>query len=182
MYVFFICVGLSFVLEGEMRKITGIYMQKRNYWETFLGWEMYKYVWKSRMVDITRKARNGLEAQNVSLVTTDGRKCVRLLDLLQADRALVVYFGSCTCPVFMNKLKEFGELAQDYSDIVDFVVVYIEEAHPEDGWSFKVWDFISTEFALTSVKIMREFLSMSHICDKKRSKLKIAFNCFSFIL
>ena len=36
----------------------------------------------------------------------------------------------------MNKLKEFGELAQDYFDIVDFVVVYIEEAHPEDGWSF----------------------------------------------
>lgn len=113
-------------------------MPKRNYWETFLGWEMYKSIWKSRMVDITRKARNGVEAQNVPLMTTDGKRCVRLLDLLQADRALVVYFGSCSCPVFMNKLKLFGELAQDYSDIVDFVVVYIEEAHPEDGWSFKV--------------------------------------------
>lgn len=116
-------------------------MPKRNYWETFLGWEMYKSIWKSRMVDITRKARNGVEAQNVPLMTTDGKRCVRLLDLLQVDRALVVYFGSCSCPVFMNKLKLFGELAQDYSDIVDFVVVYIEEAHPEDGWSFKVWNF-----------------------------------------
>ena len=38
----------------------------------------------------------------------------------------------------MTKLREFGDLALDYSDIVDFVVVYIEEAHPEDGWSFKV--------------------------------------------
>ena len=37
------------------------------------------------MVDMTRKARNGVEAQNVPLVTTDGRKCVRLLDLFQAD-------------------------------------------------------------------------------------------------
>ncbi|XP_046861517.1 thyroxine 5-deiodinase-like [Xenia sp. Carnegie-2017] len=81
--------------------------------------------------------RNGLEAQNVPLVTPDGKKCVRLLDLLQAERALVVYFGSCSCPVFRNKLKEFGVLAQDFSDIVDFVVVYIEEAHPIDGWFFK---------------------------------------------
>ena len=124
-----------------MRKITGIEIPKRTYWDTFLGWEMYKSVRKSRIIDITRKARNGFEAQNVPLVTTDGQKCVRLLDLLQADRALVVYFGSCSCPVFMNKVKEFGELAQDYSDIVDFVVVYIEEAHPEDGWSFKVCYF-----------------------------------------
>ena len=119
--------------------MTGLKIPKMNYWDTFLGWEMYKSVWKSRIVDITRKARSGVEAQNVPLVTTDGRKCVRLLDLLQADRALVVYFGSCSCPVFMSKLKEFGELAQDYSDIVDCVVVYNEEAHPEDGWSFKVY-------------------------------------------
>lgn len=130
--------GLSFVLESQMKKITGIKIPKRNYWDTFLGWEMYKSVWKSRIIDITRKARNGFEAQNVPLLTTDGKKCVRLLDLLQADRALVVYFGSCSCPVFMSKLNEFGELAQDYSDIVDFIVVYIEEAHPQDGWSFKV--------------------------------------------
>lgn len=129
------------MLESQMRKITGIEILKRTYWDTFLGWEMYKSVWKSRIIDITRKARNGFEAQNVPLVTTDGQKCVRLLDLLQADRALVVYFGSCSCPVFMSKVKEFGELAQDYSDIVDFVVVYIEEAHPEDGWSFKVCYF-----------------------------------------
>ena len=133
-----LATGLSFVLEIGMSKITGIKMLKTNYWDTFLGREMYKSVWKSRMVDIMKKARNGAKAQNVPLVTADGKTCVRLLDLLQVDRALVVYFGSCTCPVFMNKLNVFGELAQDYSDIVDFVVVYIEEAHPEDGWSFKV--------------------------------------------
>ncbi|XP_046861669.1 type II iodothyronine deiodinase-like [Xenia sp. Carnegie-2017] len=104
-----------------MRKVTGLNIPKTNYWETFLGWEMFKSVWKSRVVDITKEMRNGLEAQNVPLVTPDGKKCVRLLDLLQAERALVVYFGS----------------SQDFSDIVDFVVVYIEEAHPIDGWSFK---------------------------------------------
>ncbi|XP_046861292.1 thyroxine 5-deiodinase-like [Xenia sp. Carnegie-2017] len=129
--------SLGFVLENGMRKVTGLNIPKTNYWETFLGWEMFKSVWKSRVVDITKEMRNGLEAQNVPLVTPDGKKYVRLLDLLQAERAVVVYFGSCSCPVFMNKLKEFGVLAQDFSDIVDFVVVYIEEAHPIDGWSFK---------------------------------------------
>ena len=136
--LFYLVPGLNFVIENGMKKITGLQLPKNDYWETFLGWEMFKSVWKSRLVDITKKAKNGVEAQNVPLITVDGKRCVRLLDLVRAERPLVVYFGSGSCPVFMSKLREFGDLAQDYSDIVDFAVVYIEEAHPMDGWSFKV--------------------------------------------
>ena len=37
----------------------------------------------------------------------------------------------------MAKLSFFNQLAHDFADFADFIVVYIEESHPEDGWKFK---------------------------------------------
>lgn len=34
----------------------------------------------------------------------------------------------------MARLKTFQRLARQNADVADFVVVYIEEAHPSDGW------------------------------------------------
>ncbi|GCC25345.1 hypothetical protein chiPu_0003755 [Chiloscyllium punctatum] len=34
----------------------------------------------------------------------------------------------------MARLKSFQRLAAQYADIADFLLVYIEEAHPSDGW------------------------------------------------
>ena len=38
----------------------------------------------------------------------------------------------------MAKLQKFRKIVQDYSGIADFAIVYVEEAHPSDGWFFKV--------------------------------------------
>ncbi|KAK5870145.1 hypothetical protein PBY51_024803 [Eleginops maclovinus] len=37
----------------------------------------------------------------------------------------------------MYKLEEFKQLVKDFSDVADFLVIYIEEAHSTDGWSFE---------------------------------------------
>lgn len=34
----------------------------------------------------------------------------------------------------MTRLSAFGRVMRQYADIADFLVVYIEEAHPSDGW------------------------------------------------
>lgn len=34
----------------------------------------------------------------------------------------------------MTRLKAFQRLVSQYTDIVDSLLVYIEEAHPSDGW------------------------------------------------
>lgn len=36
----------------------------------------------------------------------------------------------------MYKLEEFKQLVKDFSDVADFLVIYIAEAHSTDGWAF----------------------------------------------
>lgn len=36
----------------------------------------------------------------------------------------------------MAKFGHFCKVARDFADIADFLSVYIEEAHPSDGWAF----------------------------------------------
>ena len=36
----------------------------------------------------------------------------------------------------MAKLETFKKCVTDFEDIADFVTIYIEEAHPTDGWAF----------------------------------------------
>lgn len=37
----------------------------------------------------------------------------------------------------MANVDRIGRLASNFSAVGDFLMVYIEEAHPADGWSFK---------------------------------------------
>lgn len=38
----------------------------------------------------------------------------------------------------MQMLKKYQQLTSEFLEVADFAVVYIEEAHPVDGWAFKV--------------------------------------------
>jgi thiol-disulfide isomerase/thioredoxin len=49
-------------------------------------------------------------------------------------KPVVLIFGSCTCPPFVRSMRATSALARRYGDRVHFVMVYIREAHPIDGW------------------------------------------------
>jgi len=36
----------------------------------------------------------------------------------------------------MAKFGDFCEVARSFADVADFLMLYIEEAHPSDGWAF----------------------------------------------
>lgn len=38
----------------------------------------------------------------------------------------------------MAKLSDFCKLTEEYAGLADFAVIYVEEAHPTDGWKFQV--------------------------------------------
>jgi hypothetical protein len=35
-------------------------------------------------------------------------------------------------------LQKFSEISQKFSNVADFAIIYIEEAHAADEWAFKV--------------------------------------------
>ena len=127
-----------FKLSPKTSLFAGAELNKEVFGESLFGWEMYKAVTATLMTDLQKKAKRGLEAPNPPLFSADGQSRSHLLDFARESRPLVVNFGSCTCPVFMERLREFNDVMTEFSDIADFLVIYISEAHPTDGWAFKV--------------------------------------------
>ena len=57
-----------------------------------------------------------------------------LSELGSSGRPLVVALGSCTHPPFLAALPSLVALSARLAERADFVAIYVEEAHPCDGW------------------------------------------------
>ena len=109
-----------------------------NFWPSWCSWDMLTTTLNIELSDLKKTARVGLAAPNCNLVSTEGQKC-RVLDFMKGNRPLVLNFGSCTWPPFFIRLQnDFTKVVQDFGDVADFLVIYIREAHPSDGWSWNV--------------------------------------------
>lgn len=121
-----------------MCKMTDTSLPTELYWDSLFSWKMLQNVYHCLLADMNKKVKLHSKAYNSPVVSVDGKRCHRLLDVARGSRPLVLNFGSATCPVFMTMLKKYQRLASEFSEVADFAVVYIEEAHPVDGWAFKV--------------------------------------------
>ncbi|MEX0726417.1 MAG: deiodinase-like protein [Planctomycetaceae bacterium] len=54
-----------------------------------------------------------------------------LLRELRAQRPVVLIFGSMTCPPFRGQLDGVDQVYEQFKDRVEFLFVYIREAHPD---------------------------------------------------
>lgn len=61
----------------------------------------------------------------------------------------------------MYKLDEFKQLVRDFSDVADFLVVYIAEAHSTDGWAF------TNNFDINQHQSLEDRLSAAQILVQK---------------
>lgn len=118
--------------------VTKVKLPVTSYWDSLFTDQMFQNVWHSVTLDLNKKIKQGCEAPNSPVVSLTGKECFPLLQMARAGRPLVLNFGSLTCPIFMSQLDEFKKMANHFSHIADFCVVYIEEAHPSDGWALKV--------------------------------------------
>jgi Iodothyronine deiodinase len=82
---------------------------------------------------MTAKVEVGDRAPDFELAGIDGAGSVRLGALL-AERPVALIFGSYTWPPFRAQVGTLEQLAARYGERVAFLVVYIREAHPEEGW------------------------------------------------
>jgi Iodothyronine deiodinase/EF-hand domain pair len=72
-------------------------------------------------------------APDFTLKTNDGKDEVTLSKLI-GPRPVVLVFGSSTCGPFRSHTGNIEKLYRRYKDRATFLMVYVREAHPTDGW------------------------------------------------
>src|SRR5262249_42050071 len=72
-------------------------------------------------------------APDFTLKTNDGKSGITLSKML-GPKPLVLVFGSFTCGPFRSQAGNVEKLYRRYKDRANFVMVYVRDAHPTDGW------------------------------------------------
>jgi hypothetical protein len=75
-----------------------------------------------------RAPKPGDKAPDFDGRTTDGDR-VRLSDYA-GEKNVVLTFGSATCPFTAGSIRGLNDIYEDFSDDVEFLFVYVREAHP----------------------------------------------------
>ena len=88
-------------------------------------------------------------APDFTLRTSDGKSAVTLSKLI-GPKPVVLIFGNFTCGPFRSHAGNFEKLAERYKDRANFVMVYVREAHPTDGWRMQSNDRVGVSTAQPS--------------------------------
>ncbi|MCS6978200.1 MAG: deiodinase family protein [Gemmatales bacterium] len=75
----------------------------------------------------------GDPAPDFTLRTPDGSQSVTL-STFRKTRPLVLCFGNFTCGPFRSLYPEVEEVWERHREHADFLMIYVREAHPTDGW------------------------------------------------
>lgn len=67
------------------------------------------------------------------LITTDGERLRR--DDLFKDKPVLLIFGSMTCPMTASAAPTVQALYEEFGDLVDFIMMYVREAHPGERFA-----------------------------------------------
>jgi len=78
----------------------------------------------------------GETAPDFALRTVDGGGEIRLSEL-PGGKPVVLVFGNFTCGPFRSQAGNVETLYHRYKDRASFVMVYVREAHPTDGWQME---------------------------------------------
>jgi thiol-disulfide isomerase/thioredoxin len=78
----------------------------------------------------------GERAPDFTLRAVGGDEEVTLSKLV-GPKPVVLVFGNFTCGPFRSQAGNVEKLYRQYKDRATFVMVYVREAHPTDGWSME---------------------------------------------
>jgi hypothetical protein len=81
--------------------------------------------------------RVGQPAPNFKLRTLDGKETVELAKVV-GKKPVVLVFGNYTCGPFCSSYPAVEPIFQRFGSDATFLMVYVREAHPADGWSMGV--------------------------------------------
>ncbi len=85
-------------------------------------------------------------APDFTLKTYDGKKQLTLSKEV-GPKPIVLIFGNFTCGPFRSMAGNFEKLHRRYADRANFLMVYVREAHPTDGWRMESNDHVGVTTA-----------------------------------
>jgi thiol-disulfide isomerase/thioredoxin len=85
-------------------------------------------------------------APDFTLKTNDGKAELTLSKLI-GPKPVVLVFGNFTCGPFRSQAGNIEKLYRRYKDRATFVMVYVREAHPTDGWRMESNDRVGVTTA-----------------------------------
>ena len=77
------------------------------------------------------------DAGSLTVVSNTGANSMVSLKELRSKRAVVLVFGSITCPPFRSQLDGIDEVYEQFKDKAEFLFVYVREAHPNSVLSIE---------------------------------------------
>src|SRR5262249_36070559 len=78
----------------------------------------------------------GQPAPNFALKRVDGKGTIELSKML-GRKPVVLIFGNFTCGPFRSLYPGVETVYERHKDKADFLMVYVREAHPTDGWKME---------------------------------------------
>jgi Ca2+-binding EF-hand superfamily protein len=85
-------------------------------------------------------------APDFTLKTNDGKSEITLSKQI-GPKPLVLIFGNFTCGPFRGQAGNFVKMHRRYADRANFLMVYVREAHPTDGWRMESNDRVGVAAA-----------------------------------
>ena len=119
-------------MTGNVDALTDDMLDTMNVTREFLS---NRNIEKERMEATAPKVGNAAPDFVAERLSADGKRTgtpMKLSDLF--DKPVGLLLGSYTCPIFRYQLARYEEIHQFLKDRINFLCVYILEAHPEDGW------------------------------------------------
>jgi cytochrome oxidase Cu insertion factor (SCO1/SenC/PrrC family) len=151
------CTGLIFVMMRQEPPVAGAFLQRL----PDVCWLLFplKIMW-------TQANRGTLAigdtAPDFDLPTIDGAQHVKLSSL--RGKPVVLFFGSYTCHPFRVRMPDMNTLYDPYKDRAQFYFIYIEEAHPTDGWNDP--DNVKDGAAFPNARSLQERVKVGGACAK----------------
>ena len=100
-------------------------------------------------------------APDFTLSTGDGRGALTLSKVV-GPRPVVLVFGNFTCGPFRSQAGNVEKLFRRYRDRATFLMVYVREAHPTDGWQMESNDRVGV--ALRQPRDYAERAGVARVC------------------
>jgi len=108
----------------------------------------------------------GTTAPDFTLKTVDGRQEITLSKLI-GPKPVVLVFGNFTCGPFRSQAGNVEKLYRRYRDRATFVMVYVREAHPVDGWKMESNDRVGV--SLPQPQTDEERVKVARMCSSRLS-------------